>query len=68
MDSHGTRAWRKSSRCDSATCAEVARTTDGVIVRSSMAKDIELPLTADVWRHFLAGVKHGEFDLSTPHS
>ena len=63
MNADGNRAWRKSSRCDSVTCAEMARTAEGVILRSSTAKEVELPLSADAWRAFLTGVKHGDFDL-----
>jgi hypothetical protein len=60
----GSVAWRKSSRCGSATCVEVARAGEVVAVRDSKRQDSPiLAYSGDSWVAFLAGVKAGEFDL-----
>lgn len=58
--------WFKSSFSNgSGTCVEVAFTSDGGVgVRDS--KDADSPVlsfTAAEWHAFVAGAKHGEFDL-----
>lgn len=60
--------WRKSSFCGSnSTCVELATLQDGgVAVRDG--KDPSGPalqFTAGEWITFLAGVRSGEFQLST---
>ena len=55
--------WRKSSRCASSSCVEVAWDAGMVLLRDS--KDAEGPIlscTTEEWRAFIAGVKAGEFD------
>jgi hypothetical protein len=55
--------WRKSGRCDSSHCVEVARTRDRVGVRD--AKDPNgavLWFTPEEWTAFLDGVRNGEFN------
>ena len=56
--------WIKSSKCDSASCVEVAFHEGEVIVRES-----DQPLRPSLyfklaeWEGFIAGAKLGEFDL-----
>lgn len=54
--------WRRSSRCDSSQCAEVARTASGVALRNSTTEQVILPLSVGAWRGFIDGLKHGDFD------
>ncbi len=61
---HSLPGWRKSSRCATSGCVEVARVGDSVLVRDS--KDPDGPvLTFDreEWTAFLAGAAAGEFSL-----
>jgi hypothetical protein len=54
--------WRKSSRCGSNACVEVAKVEDAYLIRDS--KDPNGPvlrLTAAEWAEFLKAVKTGEF-------
>ncbi|WP_127500091.1 DUF397 domain-containing protein [Actinoplanes solisilvae] len=54
--------WRKSSRCSSGTCVEVAKVDGQYLVRDS--KNPELPahaFTEAEWLAFVAGVKADEF-------
>ncbi len=57
--------WRTSSRCDSSTCVEVARTaTEQVLVRRSDQPDgAYLSFPPEVWREFLESVRAGSFDV-----
>ena len=61
---HNDLTWRKSSRSGAAGhCVEVAETPAEVLVRDS--KDVTGPVlrfAAPGWRHFVAGVRDGEFD------
>lgn len=52
--------WRRSSRCDSGACAEVAELEGDVHVRDAQAE--ELAFGKDAWAQFVEGVKDGEFD------
>lgn len=64
MENMGTPAvWRRSTRCDSGTCVEVAWMPTGMAMRD--AKDPDggsLEFGAHAWREFLTGVRTGEFD------
>ena len=54
--------WRRSRRCDSNTCVEVATADGQVYLRDS--KDTAGPVlsfTPTAWRGFIAGVKAGAF-------
>jgi hypothetical protein len=54
--------WRKSRRCDSASCVEVATVEGGIAVRDS--KDPSGPVlrfTGGEWAAFVAGVRDGDF-------
>jgi hypothetical protein len=56
--------WRKSSRCDSSSCVEVAVTAERVAVRDS--KNLAAPnlsFSHAEWSAFVAGVRAGDFDL-----
>lgn len=57
-----TRAWRKSTRCETAACVEVA--TDGPLVglRNSAEPGIALMVDGAAWTAFVRAVKDGEFD------
>jgi Domain of unknown function (DUF397) len=55
--------WRRSNRCDSGACVEVAVADSGVAVRDS--KEVNGPIltfASDVWSSFVAGVREGDFD------
>lgn len=55
-------AWRKSSRCGTATCVEVARVGEKYLIRDSKNPEIApLMFSAEEWRAFEAGVQAGEF-------
>jgi hypothetical protein len=57
-------AWRRSSRCASSNCVEVARAGDTLAVRDSAAADGPVLTFGSVqWGNFLAAVRSGEFDL-----
>jgi hypothetical protein len=54
--------WRKSGRCDSGTCVEIASSGDGVAMRDSKEPDGPvLHIARDQWTDFLAGVRAGHF-------
>lgn len=57
------RAWRKSTRCETAACVEVATDGPRVGLRNSNSPESELQLDAATWRQFIDGVRAGEFDL-----
>lgn len=55
-------SWRKSSRCGSATCVEVAKVADGYLIRDSKSpQTAPLSFTAQEWQAFVAGVSAGDF-------
>ena len=53
--------WRKSSRCASGTCVEVAKGDDGVFVRDSKNPEVVLTFSLQEWDAFLDGAAQGEF-------
>ena len=56
--------WRKSSRCSSNACVEVAKVEGGVIVRDSKNPDrAPLQFTPEEWSAFVQGVNLGEFSF-----
>jgi hypothetical protein len=61
-------AWRRSSRCSSGTCVEVAtvgtaRTVNEVRVRDSKdPHSPELAFGTAAWHTFIEGVKNGDLD------
>ena len=55
-------AWYAGRQCESGACVEVGTLDDVVMMRSSQAPDVVLPITRAEWREFLAGAKEGLFD------
>jgi hypothetical protein len=58
-------SWRRSSRCSSHSCVEVAVLADGgAAIRDSKAgaSGPILVFNSDEWREFAGGMKDGEFD------
>jgi hypothetical protein len=53
-------SWRKSSRCDSGTCIEVALTESGVRLRGSEDPGRALHFSRAEWAEFVAALKRGE--------
>jgi hypothetical protein len=53
--------WRRSTRCDSGACVEVADTGTDVLMRDSKL-DVSPVLTfgRDAWADFIASVKAGQ--------
>lgn len=55
--------WRISRTCDNGQCVQVARSGDSVLIGSTI--DPSGPVsefTTEEWRHFIAGVRLGDFD------
>ncbi|GIE81193.1 hypothetical protein Aph02nite_71430 [Actinoplanes philippinensis] len=62
MEETNVPAWRKSSRCGTSTCVEVAKVEDQYLIRDS--KNPEAPalsFTQAEWDAFVEGVAAGEF-------
>lgn len=56
-------AWRVSRTCDSGACVGVARWGEAVIIGNTDNPESTISeFTQDEWRHFIAGVKLGDFD------
>lgn len=55
-------SWRKSSRCNSGACVEIADAVDVVLMRDSKSPDTA-PLAFDkhVWANFVVDIKAGQF-------
>ncbi|GIF15155.1 hypothetical protein Ate01nite_51870 [Actinoplanes teichomyceticus] len=55
-------AWRKSSRCGTSTCVEVAKVDDNYLIRDSKNPEAAaLTFTKAEWDAFIEGVTAGEF-------
>lgn len=55
--------WRVSRTCDGGQCIKVARTAESIIVGSTVHPAGPFSeFTVDEWRHFVAGIKLGDFD------
>lgn len=54
--------WRRSSKCEAGTCAEVKFEAGEVLLRNSTQPEIVVRLTDEEWRVFRAGVAAGDFD------
>jgi hypothetical protein len=62
MEDINVPAWRRSSRCGSTACVEVAKVEDQYLIRDSKNPDAAaLAFTADEWKAFVEGVNAGEF-------
>jgi len=56
-------AWRKSSRCETGACLEVASAGDQVAVRDSKTPDSPfLWFSLPEWRAFVVAVRAGDFE------
>jgi hypothetical protein len=56
--------WRKSSRCGSSACVEVAKVDNTYLVRDSKNPDnTPLAFTQEEWAAFVEGVSAGEFSF-----
>jgi hypothetical protein len=53
-------SWRKSSRCDSGACVEVARQDSGVAVRNNTLPELHLTFDAASWRGLLQDLRDGQ--------
>jgi hypothetical protein len=51
--------WRKSTRCDSGQCVEVAWRTDDVAVRDSTLVEVHLAFDRASWRDLVRDLKGG---------
>lgn len=54
--------WRKSTRCETSACVEVATGGSLVGLRNSTLPEVHLSIDASAWRQFIDGVRTGEFD------
>jgi hypothetical protein len=55
--------WRRSGRCGSSACVEVAKVGDHYLVRNSTTTQATpLSFTEGEWTAFTGGVKAGDFD------
>ena len=56
--------WRRSRRCDTKDCLELAvgPQRDRVYLRNSRDPDVHLELSAQAWQAFCAAVAAGELD------
>jgi Domain of unknown function (DUF397) len=54
--------WRKSTRCETSACVEVAVGGALVGLRNSTKPDTRLAIDAGAWRQFIDGVRTGDFD------
>ncbi len=55
-----TLTWRRSTRCSSGSCVEVAATPDAVLVRDSkLAESPILHFDTAAWAAFLGAIKSG---------
>jgi hypothetical protein len=55
--------WRKSARCETHSCVEVAKRVEEVGIRNSQVPDTQLAFARPAWTAFIAGVRAGQFDL-----
>lgn len=53
--------WRRSSRCESAACVEVARIDGSFALRDSGHRDV-LIFGPTAWADFVAGIRAGDFE------
>ena len=55
--------WRVSRTCDNGQCIKVARAGEFVVIgNTAKPEGPASEFTVDEWRHFLVGVKLGDFD------
>ncbi|HEY8471799.1 MAG TPA: DUF397 domain-containing protein [Natronosporangium sp.] len=56
-----TSAWRKSSRCDSGYCLEVAWRTGGVAVRDNTVPEVQLSFDRTSWAELVQSIRSDQF-------
>ncbi|GAA2694490.1 hypothetical protein Apa02nite_038400 [Actinoplanes palleronii] len=62
MENMNAPAWRKSSRCGTSTCVEVAKVDENYLIRDSKNPEAAaLAFTKAEWEAFVEGVNAGEF-------
>jgi len=62
MEEMNVPAWRKSSRCGTSTCVEVAKVGENYLIRDSKKPEAAaLSFTEAEWDAFVEGVAAGEF-------
>jgi predicted secreted Zn-dependent protease len=55
--------WHVSRTCDNGQCVKVARAGEFVVIgNTTRPEGLVNEFTVEEWRHFLAGVKLGDFD------
>ncbi|GAA1372733.1 DUF397 domain-containing protein [Catellatospora chokoriensis] len=54
--------WKKSRRCESGHCVEIADLAVAVGIRDSVSPQQHLIISPESFRIFVDGVKSGEFD------
>jgi Domain of unknown function (DUF397) len=60
--STGELEWRKAKGCDGGSCVEIAKQGEHVMVRRSTDPEGTLiTLSRDMWKEFVARVKHDDF-------
>jgi hypothetical protein len=65
MKTERSLVWRRSTRCSSNACVEVAMSEQAVFVRSSVHPEaLNLSFSRECWREFVAALRAGEFDYS----
>jgi hypothetical protein len=58
-------SWRKSTRCSSGACVEVADAEDTVLMRDSKSPGGEpLEFPRGVWTSFMVDIKEGRFSAN----
>lgn len=56
-------SWHVSRTCDNGQCIKVARAGESVVIANTAKPGGPVSeFTVEEWRHFLAGVKLGDFD------
>lgn len=62
-DAQSPHVWRRSRRCDTGSCVEVAPTPDGMAMRDNKQSDGPiLRFGRNAWADFLTGLRAGDFD------
>jgi predicted secreted Zn-dependent protease len=62
MNTNHQPAWRRSTRCGTSSCVEVAKVGDEYLVRDSKNPSRDaLSFTKEEWVAFVAGVAAGDF-------
>jgi hypothetical protein len=55
-------AWRRSTFCATAECAELTHEDGMILLRSSLAPRVVVKYTPEEFRALLRGIQAGEFD------